>query len=341
MGFMKRWTLYARVIVTIAICVLIVRFIDWNTLSNTLQEAKGNWIAAFILIHVVDRLFMAYKWRLLLRESGVSVSGVNTIKAYYIGSFWSYFLPSSIGGDAIRASWLMKKRGGGGAIILSSIVIERLLGSVASAIVALGSVGLLVVHFQSGLPGLSIGVGVFLIGSIMALTVVFNESAHDMFHKCLSYLPFERISQGMQKMKDAIFAFKRKPGILGRFLMLSIIEQGFAVIGMFAVAKALSIDLSMMWCVMGVPLISLVTKMPISVKGIGVYEGTSAFVFSFAGLPVSVSVLMALVDRVLSLLATLPGALWTVYGSEGDVSIHAIVEHPRPLEENKKFHAAP
>lgn len=309
---MKKPGFWARTIVSVAACLLLLGWINWDEFSDTVKEANGYWLfTVFLLLHM-DRLFMAYKWRILLRTSGVSVSTMTTVKAYYIGSFWSFFLPS-VGGDVVRISWLIRKaKGQSSAIIASSAVIERLLGALALAIVASGSFILSTVYFGLRLPALSRIIFLFLVVSIVAIAVIFSRSAHAMSQKLLSRLTFEKVSHMLEKMMSATLAFKEKPGLLITFIILSILEQAFSIIAIFTMTKALSIDIPIVWVIIGVPIILAVSKMPISVNGLGVQEGAYAFIFAFAGLSLSKSVAMSVTDRVLTLLATLPGALWTV-----------------------------
>jgi len=67
---------------------MIFWWIDWGEVSDTLGKANGYWlVGVYVVIHM-DRLFMASKWRLLLRCSDVPVSIVTTIQAYYVVSFY-------------------------------------------------------------------------------------------------------------------------------------------------------------------------------------------------------------------------------------------------------------
>lgn len=327
---MRNWALLARIIVTIATCVLLFWLIDWNKFGSTLKAANVYWLFAVFVIMHMDRLFMAYKWTILLRASGVPVSIGTTVKAYYIGSFWSSFLPT-IGGDAVRASWLIKKEQRA-AIIVSSIIIERFLGTLALALTALGGFVLFIVYLDLRLPALSVIIFLFLVVSIIAVTLLFSRSAHDILHKLMSYLPFQRQSRVSEKIKVTILAFKEKPRILITFLILSIFEQAFPIIATFALAKGLSIDLSLMWVIICIPIILAVCRIPISLNNLGIQEGAFAFIFSFAGVPLSASVLMSLTDRVLVLLVTLPGALWTVAAPKNNVMVPVAMQGSDPIE---------
>lgn len=322
---MKNRGLWAKIIVTVATCILLLWLIDWNKFVNTLKAANGYWLfAVFVIIHM-DRLFMAYKWAILLRTSGVLVSTGTIIKAYYIGSFWSSFLPSSIGGDAVRVGWLVKKVQVDAIVISSSIIVERFLGTLALAIGALGGLILLMLYLDLKLPALSIAILLFLSVSTIAVILLFSQSAHDIVHKLISYLPFQRVSRAIEKMRITILAFREKPRVLIAFLFLSILEQAFPIGSIYVMAKALSVDLSLIWVIIGLPIILAVVRIPISVNNLGIQEGIFAFIFSFAGVPLSASVLMSLTDRVLVLLAVLPGALWTVSASKSNVTVPVVM----------------
>lgn len=126
--------------------------------------------------------------------------------------------------------------------------------------------------------------------------------------------------------------FKAKPGLLVWFLILSTCEQAFPIISTFIMARAFFIDLSLTWAIITVPIILAISRMPISINSFGVRESAYAFMLSLAGVTVSQSVVMSLVDRVLLLVATLPGALWMILPSGGHLREPAISRRADPPE---------
>jgi len=84
-------------------------------------------------------------------------------------------------------------------------------------------------------------------------------------------------------MKMDMGEFRDKRWLLMTFLVLSILEQAFPIIANYMWAKALSIDVPLVWLIMGMPIILAVSRLPISVKSIGIQEGAYAFVFSLGG----------------------------------------------------------
>ena len=61
------------------------------------------------------------------RRSGLPLTAGLAVKSYYVGSFWAGMLPTSVGGDVVRVSWLVRN-GQDASAVTWSVVVERLLG---------------------------------------------------------------------------------------------------------------------------------------------------------------------------------------------------------------------
>ncbi len=319
---------WLKLVVSLGACVLLIWLVDWNEFSTILVRGDPLWLlVVFGLIHL-DRIFMASKWAMLLRALGMQVSTGTAIKAYYVGSFWSSFLPVSVGGDVIRVSWLAKE-GHAASEVIPSVVVERLLGALALALVALFSLALFVIYPGSDQPVFWQIILTLLVGSVVAIAVLFSRSTHQLIQRMTSRLPLGRVGRIIEKMRMAVLAFREQPGVLLLFVALSVVEASLPIVAIYLLAQAFAIGVPLIWVIIAVPLILVVAALPISVRGIGLIEGTYAFVFSLAGLPVSAAVMLSVMDRVLVLLATLPGALWTVSASGRSTALPVV---PRPAD---------
>jgi uncharacterized protein (TIRG00374 family) len=320
---MRNKAFWARAAVSLAICSLLFWWIDWSEVGEMLRQASGYWLLAALIAVNADRLLMAYKWRMLLSGSDAALSIKVAVQAYYVGEFWSSFLPSSVGGDAARIVWLMR-RVEAGPVIISSIVVERVLGALALAMVALVGVGLFTMHSTSDVSAFLTVVLLLLLLTALALAAMFSEVAHRVAERLISKLPFNRLSHAVERVRTAVFAFREKPGLLARFLALSVVEQAFPIFVTFMIVRGLSIDLSFVWIIIGVPIALIVARAPVSVHGWGVLEGAYAIIFSTAGVPVRDAVLISLTGRVLTLLSSLPGALWSLAAKERDAPVASV-----------------
>jgi uncharacterized protein (TIRG00374 family) len=309
---------WAKLIVSLMGCVILIWWVDWKQSIEILTKADGTQLLLVFMIIHMDRVFMAYKWSILLRGLEVTVSRKEILQAYYIGFFWGTFLPSS-GGDVVRASWLINK-GHSGAPIISSVVMERLGGALALAMVAAGSVLLLTLYVEWSFLGLYVVVGLLFAEAGILLMALFSRRGNALIRRVISYLPFKPIRTLLNKIELGALTFREKPHVLVIFLILCLVEQLFPILGTYLLARALAIDLHLIWSVIGVPILMAVSRLPISINAWGVQEGAFAFIFSIAGLPLAGAVMVSLANRILLALSALPGALWTMAPAKGNAA---------------------
>ena len=87
-----------RVLVSLALCAVLLAWLDWKEVREVLKSTKGVLLFVVFLMILLDRLFMAYKWTILLKGVGVPISWKIALQAYFVGSFCACFLPTSVVG---------------------------------------------------------------------------------------------------------------------------------------------------------------------------------------------------------------------------------------------------
>ena len=97
---------------------------------------------AIVVLATADRLLMAWKWWLLVRSRDAGLGLWAAVRAYYLASFAGYFLPMTVGADAVRVGALAGMIRP--AVLVASVVLERLIGALAQAVLAVLAVGTLV-----------------------------------------------------------------------------------------------------------------------------------------------------------------------------------------------------
>lgn len=308
---MHRPGLWWKAGVSAAALGILIWAVDWSRFGAAVRIADPWWIIAVLVIIHADKAWMAGKWLLLANGSGLSVTASVAVQSYYISSFWGSLLPASVGGDVVRISWLTAK-GHELSKVAWSVVVERVLGALAQAVTGLA--GLMVLAGSAHVDGPAVTGAFLLLGAItaIAVTVVFSQSAYDVLGRLAARFRWGPLERASVKTKTVVAGYRQRPALLLSFLALSVLEQAFPVISTFALARAFSIDLSLGWLVIGVPIILAVSRLPLSLHDYGIKEGAYALVLSFAGLSLTESIMIAMVDRILVMVAMLPGAFWTV-----------------------------
>ena len=94
--------------VTIALYVLVFYWIDAREISSTLKTAQFGIAGACVLLYMAGQAISTLKWRILQGPVGLSTPYLRLLGFYFTGMFFNLFLPTIIGGDAVKALLLAR-----------------------------------------------------------------------------------------------------------------------------------------------------------------------------------------------------------------------------------------
>ncbi len=76
--------------------------VDWHDIVRSFSQIKPLDVVFAISLIIITVVISVIKWRLLLKAQGFSLRWRDLWQVYWVGLFFNNFLPSSIGGDAMR-----------------------------------------------------------------------------------------------------------------------------------------------------------------------------------------------------------------------------------------------
>src|SRR5690606_17958597 len=132
-----RWRKPLQYLVTIGLMAVLAATVDWHDVLRLLRRATPELLALLLVVYVVDRCFMAWKWHLLARTTGTA-PGLWTSTRIYVGSSVAGIaLPlGGLGPDVVR-TMLLTREGMPSEHAVSSILVERLCGIAGAAMMLL------------------------------------------------------------------------------------------------------------------------------------------------------------------------------------------------------------
>ena len=119
---MKKFKKYIQIVISIALLVVLIKWINLEQFLSSLENANYLFIIIAVILLPIDRLLMTYKWNLLLKEINISIPLLKAFKIYYIANFIGLFLPPTIGGDIVRATYVVKQKSSTSDVIASILV---------------------------------------------------------------------------------------------------------------------------------------------------------------------------------------------------------------------------
>jgi uncharacterized protein (TIRG00374 family) len=271
--------------VTCLLLYLLLLRVDFELVKELTLQADLQVLAAAFALFLSRNLLAALRWQVLLAEKEQLVPLTSLFRFYLIGNFFGLFLPTAIGGDVARG-YYVHKAGVSKEESASSIVVERTLGIAAMMIYALASM-----FFSFNLIDNELKL-VVIIPSIFFLTVMFLFYRNEITPKTkLSKFAGPKLSM-LLKLVKSIQQYKSPTALLTSFLY-SALYQLTGIISIYLIALSVGSALKFAYFLMLLPIVWVVSMIPISLNGLGIREGAFVFLFTSAGMAKETAVIIS------------------------------------------------
>ena len=296
---------FLKLLVSLLLLLFLLRFVNLKELTLLARNLYWPYLIVYFVLIFIDRLIMAYKWKILLDAKGVASSFGELIKVYFKGTFIGNLLPTSLGGDAVRAYELSRSTKTM-VDVISSIIMERFLGFLSSALMAILVIPLLVL-FVPGFPRILLFLlAVFLsAGVLFFLVLLRSEGRTSKLTACLGKLPW---ADKVSKISSSFVLYRNHPRALGKFFIWSFGEQLLPILATFLLALALGLSIPLYYLIPIIPITQFFARIPISLSGLGIQEGLFITIFSLIGIRTTSAFALGFASNLGNILSGLPGA---------------------------------
>jgi hypothetical protein len=288
----------------LAVSVALIAWILWRTpfpeILSAFRSADLRFVLLALALNPFGYLASVRRWRLLIRAQGADAPLSFLLRSFLAGVFFNNLLPSTIGGDTVRALDTART-GVGRARAIAIVFVDRFVGLLALMLFAV--LGLLVSgRLTARVPAL----GAWVIGGAAVLGVL----------AALLFLPSRMAVPGRLA---ALRAFQGQGSVLARAFGWSLLLQTLVVLNAYLLARALHVPIPFPHFFLIVPLALFVMMLPVSINAIGVRENVWAFFFAVFGVAAAKGIAVAWLDYGLVLLQALIGGI--IYARRSRVAI--------------------
>jgi hypothetical protein len=302
----KRWMNVLRVAITVAALAFLVLTVDLRKVLGNLGEANLLYLGTAFVLFVFSLGLRAYRWFVLLQGLDPEVPFGRLLRLYFVGQFFSSFLPSGYGGDVVRALELTQDTESSAAI--GTVLLDRATGLLVNF-----AIGLIVLPFVAARmePWLVWSLIVVAGGGLIAGGLVLEGR---LLRRITSWLPakLSLVGEGpLAKIYAAITgcgwrAILRAFGVSVVFNVLNVVINWLC-------GQALDIGVDLGYFFVVTPLLSVATLVP-SIGGWGIRENVSRALFAPTGAAEDVSAALGASIGLITLASGLVGGV--VHGIE-------------------------
>jgi glycosyltransferase 2 family protein len=287
--------LLIKIIISFLFLGIIFYHFDIKKVSQSLVSIEITFFIFAIVFQFISTIVASYRWFLLMEIIHYQQNYLFFLKSYLKATFFNQALPTSIGGDAMRALDI-SKLGGKKREAFYSVLIDRIVG--LSGLLLLNFVAILFAHNLLTYP-------IYYLLNATIGTIIFFLFVLGFLHK-IKTLKENKIGRVLRQISIRYAnIFSRLRYIISQHF-LAIITHICTMVAIYLLAKSVGLKLDFIVFLVLVPPVILLTLIPISLAGWGVREGAMVALFTLVAANnekvISMSILYGVVLLLISLI---------------------------------------
>ena len=314
-----------RILLSAALLWKATSGIDWHALFNSEIQMQPMWFLAALACMMLAFICGGYRWGMFMQAVGFPRRIQSYIGLYIAGGLINQGLPSTLGGDSYRAITATHLTSSGKLseekelneelhqsvdlehanpklrLSFAMVLVDRLLGLAGNNL--LGGIGLILGGTTLAVWGKDLGyavTGIMIFSGLILAAVLAWEPACALLQKFLNKLHMNHALPGIK------LAFSWPMNIAQAVLAIGI--HFLTILTLLFCLKAYGVDAPIDALMIGLPALSLLLMLPISISGWGLREATLSSVLALWGVNPSITVLASISYGAITVISVLPGA---------------------------------
>jgi len=293
---LSSWIRWGGTFVSALLFLWLIARQNWTEVWHHLQMLPFWLLPVALVFYIIGMLANVVRWQIILKAPKIHLPFLTTTKIVFTGAYVSNFLPSTIGGDTVRFIGLMHFTSDR-AVGLAAVVLDRLVNLTAFltvlplSIVTFGSPDLWPrLLSPTGLGVIAVGMAEFSPGLRSSLA--------------------SKMKRWLVRGRDTFQIWLARPSLLLAAFCVSWFSIFVVFVAIWLVARGLGIPVSLFQVIGVTGITYLLTLLPISVNGYGLREVAITALYLPLGASLEQAATLAIITRFLSMIETLPGAVW-------------------------------
>jgi uncharacterized membrane protein YbhN (UPF0104 family) len=271
---------------------------DWGQMGQAFARLRvGLWLAALGTLALTQAV-SALRWQMLARPLGFDRPLWQYTGFYFIGMYFNLLLPTSVGGDVVRA-WYLDGRSGRRLAAFMAVVLDRLSGLLVLLGMACVAAAVCPLDLEAWVPWTVWGAAG---GTALGLALVPLAASRS-----------QRVRVRARQIWSALGTL-RSPRLLAGTTLLSLAVQAANVVIVWLVGSALGAAVPGAYYWILVPMVSLLTLLPVSLNGMGLREWGMVLFLKPLGVGRETALMLSLLWFAVFTAASLAGGLVYLFG---------------------------
>ena len=249
---------------------------DFPEILQTLKNVDRPLFVLAFFVCLSTVLILAKRLQLIFAAEDIRVKMADTSNLTFVGFFFNNFLPTSVGGDIVKAMCAARITRAPVKSV-TSVLMDRIFG--LFTFILIPSISFLFFLKKVNNPWVPVVIYSFLAAATLFFILLFNRRAARRFRFIEGFLNRFHLGEKARKIYDGMHGFKKHKGVIVQVLLLSIVGQSISIFVVYLIALALGAHTNLIYFFLLVPIINLMSMVP-SLNGLGIRE--SAYTYFLA-----------------------------------------------------------
>ncbi len=260
-----------RALISVAFLALLFYIMreDIPLILNTLRNIDRALLCFSVITFVGTVLVMAKRLQLIFNVKSIPIRFTQSLNLTFVGYFFNNFLPTSVGGDIVKAMCAARLTKSGVKSV-TGVLMDRIFG--LFTFILIPSITLMFTMRHIDNPIVPIMVYSLLAFSLLFFFIIFNRSLARQFRFIEGFLNRFGIGTKIREIYEGLHDFRNHKATVWWAMGLSVVGQSISIVVLYMLALALGAQTKLYYFFLLVPVVHLVSMLP-SLNGLGIREG--------------------------------------------------------------------
>jgi uncharacterized protein (TIRG00374 family) len=305
-----------KVLVTLLQIAVTVGLLWWvfhdperrREMAGAVKLADWRWLVVGVAVFFCCTVVATARWKILLAVQGIRMTWLRTWQLFMIGMFFNLFMLGSTGGDVVKMFLAMREARENKAAALLSVFMDRVIGMLALIFLSVAFLYFrydLLNHTEGSSTLLTLLLWL-LAAALVVIVGMFVVSGLGWVH----YLPQWTPLRGrIDEISAACHLYAKGWRRTIWALLISFPLFGMFFTTFYCAARAFTDQLGVVDIFSVMPIVAVITAIPISVSGIGVRESLFVSLLAPFGVSAAVATLISVTGFLINTLGSLAGGV--------------------------------
>lgn len=309
-----------RIGVSLLIIYFLLTQIPFSQIISIITSSQPSFIILSILLCTLIMIISTLRWQILLSYMGYRYHFNLLLKLIFITNFFNIYLPGGVVGDVVRTGILPKERNSKDnnkiniSSVTASVITDRIIGLLG--LMFLAFIGF-VLYYKLLLDSkLLLVFGIISLGILFLFLILFSKRVQSLTKRIFA-LPlrvFLPVKTKIQDVTNSLLIYRERYSVFAIAIPLTILSHLCMISSFYLLAQSIDVNISFLKLVAFVPIIDIISAIPISMGGVGIREATTILLFSTEGIQATQAMSISLLYfAILAFLGAIGGCVYIIH----------------------------